>query len=176
MTQITIPAIAEDGTLYPIEKMEAHRQGTLHIAISVFVFNASGELLIQRRADTKYHCGGLWANTCCSHPHWDEDIAASAHRRMGEELGATLPLQPIGIVTYKADVGGGLTEHERVHMFTGTADTANWQPKPNADEVAEVRWISLPTLQHEIVDSPELFTPWFKLYVERWADLWAPAA
>lgn len=176
MTHITIPAIADDGTLYPIEKMRAHELGALHIAISVFAFNPAGELLIQQRAHDKYHCGGLWANTCCSHPHWEEDIAASAHRRMGEELGATLPLEPIGIVTYKADVGGGLTEHERVHMFTGTVDPAHWDLTPNPEEVAQTRWIAMPALEREMRDSPQNFTPWFKLYVERWADLWAPAA
>lgn len=176
MTHITIPAIADDGSLYPIEKMKAHEVGALHIAISIFVFSPAGDLLIQQRAHDKYHCGGLWANTCCSHPHWDEDIAASAHRRMGEELGGTLPLQPIGIVTYKADVGGGLTEHERVHMFTGTVDPAQWTFRANPEEVAQTRWIAMADLQREIAESPAQFTPWFRLYVERWSDLWAPAA
>ena len=154
MTQITIPAIADDGTLYPMEKLRAHELGVLHLAISVFVFSPAGELLIQRRAHDKYHCGGLWANTCCSHPHWNEDIAACAHRRLQDELGASLPLQPIGMVEYRADVGNGLTEHERVHMFTGTADPDMFQLVLNSDEVAETRWVSIAELQKEMAQTP----------------------
>lgn len=176
MTKITIPAIADDGSLYPIEKLKAHELGVLHLAISVFVFSPAGELLIQRRAVGKYHCGGLWANTCCSHPHWEEDIATCAHRRLQDELGTTLPLQPIGIVEYRADVGHGLTEHERVHMFNGTTDPNALQLVLNAKEVAETRWVSMDTLQKEMTANPEAFTPWFRLYLERWSDLWAPAA
>ncbi|MFN3170120.1 MAG: isopentenyl-diphosphate Delta-isomerase [Hyphomicrobiales bacterium] len=174
--QITIPAIAEDGSLYPIEKLRAHELGVLHLAISAFVFSPRGELLIQRRAYEKYHCGGLWANTCCSHPHWQEDIADCAHRRMQEELGITLPLEPIGEVTYRADVGGGLTEHEHVHMFKGIADPQTWIPKPNPDEIAELRWVSMDRLFAENEQNPEHFTPWFRLYIQRWSDVWAPAA
>lgn len=176
MPQITIPAIADDGSLYPIEKLRAHELGVLHLAISVFVFSPSGELLIQRRAPEKYHCGGLWANTCCSHPHWQEDIAACADRRMHEELGISLPLQPIGKVTYRADVGGGLIEHERVQMFKGTADPATWIPKPNPEEIAELQWVSMDWLIEAVDTESETFTPWFKLYVQRWRAVWAPAA
>lgn len=175
-SQITIPAIAEDGSLYPIEKLRAHELGVLHLAISAFVFSPKGELLIQRRAREKYHCGGLWANTCCSHPHWQEDIADCAHRRMQEELGITLPLEPIGEVTYRADVGDGLTEHEHVHMFKGIADPQTWIPKPNPDEIAELRWVSMDRLFADNEQNPEHFTPWFRLYIQRWSDVWAPAA
>ena len=176
MTDIIIPAIAEDGTLFPIEKLEAHKKGQFHLAISVFVFSPDGKLLIQRRADGKYHCGGLWANTCCSHPHWEEDIAACAHRRLQEELGFTLPLRAIGQVDYRADVGNGLIEHERVHMFAGEADPATLSPVLDPEEVAELRWVDLADLRRELIEKPADFTPWFTLYVERWSDLWAPAA
>jgi isopentenyl-diphosphate delta-isomerase len=176
MPQITIPAIAEDGSLYPIEKLRAHQLGVLHLAISAFVFSPKGELLIQRRAEEKYHCAGLWANTCCSHPHWQEDIAACAHRRLEEELGISLPLQPIGQVTYRADVGGGLIEHERVHMFKGMADPASLVPNPDPKEIADLRWVPMEWLFAQMKHDPEQFTPWFRLYIERWSDLWAPAA
>ncbi|MEM6711216.1 MAG: isopentenyl-diphosphate Delta-isomerase [Pseudomonadota bacterium] len=176
MQPILIPAIAEDGSLFPIEKMEAHLQGQLHLAISVFVFSPKGELLIQRRAASKYHCGGMWANTCCSHPNWQEEVSAAADRRMDEELGVYVHLNKIGVVEYRAAVGQGLIEHERVHMFSGTADPASLALKPNPDEVDETRWVSLAWLKTAIEKTSEDFSPWFKLYVERWQDVWAPAA
>ncbi len=176
MAQIMIPAIADDGSFYPIEKMEAHELGLLHLAISVFVFNPKGELLIQQRAKDKYHCGGQWANTCCSHPYWGESVADCAHRRLREELGVGLPLNPIGTVTYRADVGNGLTEHERVHMFTATAQPNDWVPRPNPDEVADVRWVSMEWLSDTLANNPETLTPWFRIYIKDWTDVWAPAA
>lgn len=173
---ITIPAIAEDGSLFPIEKMQAHREGQLHLAISVFVLAGNGDLLIQQRALTKYHCGAQWANTCCSHPHWGEDVTMAANRRLGEELGINVPLDPIGVIEYRADVGQGLVEHERVHMFRGFAEPDSLTPELNGDEVAQIRWVSLPKLEQEIAETPESFTPWFKIYVRNFMDLWSNAA
>src|SRR5262245_60925262 len=116
--QSLIPAIARDGTLFAVGKMDAHRRGQKHLAVSVFVF-AGDAMLIQRRADGKYHCGGLWANTCCTHPHWGETTSDCAHRRLVEELGLKLPLFLRSVVEYRADVGSGLVENERVHVFRG---------------------------------------------------------
>jgi len=165
-----IPAIAEDGSLYRIEKMEAHRQGVLHLAISVFIFDGDA-MLVQRRADSKYHCGGQWANTCCSHPHWDESAPDAAHRRLGEELGCALPLRDCGETTYRADVGGGLWEHERVTLFRGDSARGALALAPNPDEVSEVRWASVAALRAEAAATPETITPWFRLYLERWETL-----
>ncbi len=165
-----IPAIADDGSLYKIEKMEAHRQGALHLAISVFIFDGD-EMLIQRRADGKYHCGGMWANACCSHPHWDESAEDAASRRLGEELGCRLPLQKVGVTEYRADVGGGLWEHERVTMFRGDSARDDLALDLNPAEVSDVRWASVPALRREIADAPETITPWFRIYLERWEHL-----
>jgi isopentenyl-diphosphate Delta-isomerase len=173
---ITIPAIAADGRLYPMEKLEAHRHGALHLAISVFVLSHDGRLLIQQRALDKYHCGGLWANTCCSHPHWGEPIQTAAERRMDEELGACPPLRPVAIVQYHADVGGGLIEHERVHMFVGKVEPDDLLLRPDPAEVAAIRWISQHDLQAELSAAPQHFAPWFALYIQRWMALWAPTA
>ena len=176
MTEITIPAIAADGSLFPIEKMRAHRLGQLHLALSVFVFSPDGSLLIQRRAEGKYHCAGQWANTCCSHPHWGEPLADAAARRTLEELGFCLPLAPIGMVDYRADVGGGLIEHERVHLFRGTAAPDRLALRPDPAEVSETAWVTMPALRESMNADPASFTPWFRIYVDRWLDLWAPAA
>ena len=170
MSAQMIPAIAGDGSLYQIEKMEAHRQGALHLAISVFVFDGD-EMLIQRRADGKYHCGGMWANTCCSHPHWDESADDAAARRMVEELGASLPLHRAGETTYRADVGAGLWEHERVTMYRGDIARGDLVMDLNPDEVSEVRWASIDALRAEVEADPSRITPWFRIYLDRWETL-----
>lgn len=164
-----IPAIGPDGTLYRIGKLEAHRLGALHLAISVFVFDGP-LLLIQRRALSKYHCGGLWANTCCTHPHWGESQASAASRRLREELGIDLSLEETRTVEYEADVGNGLREHERVSMYVGKADRHRLAVKPDPDEVCEFRWVSAAALKAEIAAMPERFTPWFRIYLERYPN------
>ena len=164
-----IPGIAADGALYPIDKMDAHRHAALHLAVSVFVM--SGEkLLLQRRALAKYHCGGMWANTCCSHPHWGEAPADSAVRRLREELGVVLPLEACNIVEYKARVTDGLWEHERVHIFRGEA-APTIEIRPDASEVLETRWASVEELSRDVRINAERYAPWFRIYLERWSEL-----
>lgn len=171
MTQpVIIPAIAKDGSLYPVEKLAAHRDALFHLAVSVFVFSGD-RLLIQRRALSKYHCGGQWANTCCTHPHWDEDARQSAERRLFEELGFTIALQERRIVEYSADVGNGLHEHELVTMFVADTDASTLVIRPNPDEVCETRWITAAALAEEVAADPQAFTPWFRIYLERFPDL-----
>lgn len=167
---IMIPAIRADGTLFPIEKIEAHRIGQHHLAISVFVFDCD-YLLIQRRAKDKYHCGGLWANTCCTHPHWGETASNAASRRLDEELGFSLPMAHRRTVEYSADVGGGLWERERVDMFRAEADRTALKIPFNHDEVCETRWIRADELRQDIVDNPGAYTPWFRIYVNRFPEL-----
>ncbi len=168
-----IPGVAADGGLYPIEKLEAHRRGALHLAVSVFVFDGDA-LLIQQRAASKYHCPLQWANTCCTHPHWGESLAASAHRRVREELGFEAALTPGATIDYEADVGGGLREHERVTIFMGRADRAALTAQPDREEVAAVRWAAPADLAAEAVAAPDRFAPWFRIYLHRWADLGLP--
>lgn len=169
MDEIMIPAIDAQGGLYPVEKLDAHRRGLKHLAISAFVFDGE-HLLIQRRADGKYHCGGLWANTVCTHPHWGEPPELCAARRLREELGISVPLAMTGIAEYRAEVGNGLIEHEVVHMFRGSARRDRLVPIPDPNEVAETRWASASDLRAEIAAMPERFTPWFRIYVDRWPD------
>lgn len=166
---ILIPAIAADGSLYRIEKMEAHRRGDLHLAVSVFAFRA-GRLLVQRRALGKYHSGGQWANTVCTHPHWGEAPDASARRRLREELGVVADVRATATIEYRADVGAGLIEHERVQVFRADlADGARLDPDP--DEVSEIAWAEPDELARRALDEPEAFAPWFRIYLRRWAEL-----
>ena len=158
-----------DGTLTSVEKLEVHQRGLRHMAISVFVMDGS-RVLIQRRALTKYHTPGLWANTCCTHPRWGEDPADCAVRRLREELGIIgLALTRAGGVEYRADVGNGLIEHEVVDIFTASA-TDNLSIAPNPDEVMDTRWVSLADLTQETNAHPDRFTPWLRIYLAEHQD------
>ncbi|MGR3541769.1 MAG: isopentenyl-diphosphate Delta-isomerase [Hasllibacter sp.] len=153
-----------DGALVPVDKLEVHRRGLRHPAVSVFV-TRRGETLLQRRAAGKYHTPGLWANACCTHPAWDEAPAACAARRLDEELGVRgLDLRHAGQVEYRADVGGGLTEHEVVEVFTAEAPDG-LAPAPNPDEVQEVRWMPLPALMRDVAERPAPYVPWLRIYL-----------
>ncbi len=168
--EIIIPAIAEDGSLFPIEKMEAHRTDQQHLAISVFVFSGS-KLLIQQRAASKYHCPGKWANTCCSHPHWGETVEHAATRRIGEELGIAVPLNKTSVFEYRADVGAGLIENERVHVFAGHTDEAALALNLNAEEVSATRWVEVSELSALLAQQPDDICPWFAIYISNWDEL-----
>jgi isopentenyl-diphosphate delta-isomerase len=167
MTQTLIPAWTGD-TLQPVEKLEAHIRGLKHKAISVFVLRGD-EILIQRRAMGKYHTPGLWANTCCTHPQWQEASLDCAHRRLNEELGITgLTLNYRDRVEYRADVGGGLIEHEVVDIFVAEVDEAPALAL-NPDEVMATRWVRYRTLMQEVVNEPNRFTPWLRIYLDTYA-------
>lgn len=169
MTDIMIPAWI-DGTLQPVEKLDAHLRGLRHKAVSVFVM-AGDAMLIQRRALGKYHTPGLWANTCCTHPEWEEQDAICAVRRLQEELGIT-DVRPLhrGQVEYRADVGGGLIEHELVEVFVIEA-TRDLPLALNPDEVMDTRWVTLEQLRRDLETTPEIFTPWLHIYMAQHSAL-----
>jgi isopentenyl-diphosphate Delta-isomerase len=169
MTIGLIPAVNADGSLYPIEKLDAHKRAIPHLAISIFVFDGDC-MLLQRRALTKYHCGGQWANTCCSHPHWGETLEASANRRLFEELGFHLLLTPGRKVEYRADVGQGLTEHEHVTFYLGHADRSRLVFTANPAEVMETHWATYREVAEGIAAAPEHYAPWFRIYMERFPE------
>jgi isopentenyl-diphosphate Delta-isomerase len=154
-----------DNEIGLMEKMEAHEKALLHRAFSVFVFNKKGELLLQQRALHKYHSGGLWTNTCCSHPRKGEEVIQSAHRRLMEEMGFDCELELKHKFIYKAPFTNGLTEHELDYIFTGEYEVA---PNPNPDEVASYRWIEMAQLQKEIEEHPENFTVWFRIILDQY--------
>ena len=153
----------EDNPIGEAEKMLAHQQGLLHRAFSVFVFHhpekGEPELLIQQRQSNKYHCGGLWTNTCCSHPAPGETIIEAANRRLFEEMGMQTTLKDVGGFHYVAKFENGLTENEMDHVLIGFSDEKT--TAPNSEEVQAVRWIALSELLQELLDAPKSFTPWF---------------
>jgi isopentenyl-diphosphate delta-isomerase len=144
------------------EKLAAHRAGTLHRAFSVFVFDASGRLLLQRRAAGKYHSGGLWSNTACGHPRPGEGTLSAARRRLREEMGVECGLRDAFGFVYRAEVGGALVEHEFDHVFVGEyAD----DPAPDEAEVEGWKWIALDDLRGELARAPEAYSAWLRLVV-----------
>lgn len=144
-------------------KLEAHEQGLLHRAFSVFLFDDRNRLLLQRRALTKYHSGGLWANSCCGHPRLDEPIVEAAVRRTREELGLTADLHEGFRFRYRADLDNGLIENELVHMMFGRR-AGPLAPEPS--EVSRLRWMCLDALARDVARTPSVYAPWLRLYVE----------
>lgn len=159
-----------EGRLTPVGKLAAHQKGLRHKAVSVFVIDGP-RVLIQQRAAGKYHTPGLWANTCCTHPRWEEDPATCAIRRLREELGiAGLYPALVGQVEYRAEVGQGLIEHELVDIFVAEADV-RLSVTPNPAEVQAVRWVDLYDLSAEVLRDPAPFTPWLQIYLRDHLDL-----
>ncbi|MBL0129482.1 MAG: isopentenyl-diphosphate Delta-isomerase [Flavobacteriales bacterium] len=153
----------EDHELGAMEKLSAHREGLLHRAFSVFIFNTKGDLLLQQRALDKYHSAGRWSNTCCGHPRPGETVKAAAERRLDEEMGLGSELQPTFHFVYSTELGDGMKEHELDHVLIGISDS---DPTPDPQEAVDWRWVSRNELQREMKSHPGLFTAWFPLCLE----------
>lgn len=151
----------QTGTM---EKLEAHRRGLLHRAFSVFIFNSKGELLLQKRAEGKYHSAGLWTNTCCSHPRPGESVEEAAKRRLKEEMGMECELKKEFFFIYNIEFKNGLKEHELDYILTGYCDDP---PLLNPEEASEWKYISPKDLISEIKKYPENYTEWFKMIAEK---------
>jgi len=149
-----------DNEIGLMEKLEAHEKGLLHRAFSVLIFNSKGEILLQKRADCKYHSAGLWTNTCCSHPQANESIEEASRRRLMEEMG--IDLQPFFAFKflYKVKLDNELTEHELDHVFFGIYDGL---PALNENEASDYKFMNVAALKKEMIKNPEQFTHWFKL-------------
>jgi len=143
-----------------MSKLEAHQKGELHRAFSVFIFNDEHEMLLQRRAADKYHSGGLWTNTCCSHPFPGEETATAAVRRLGEEMGFTTDLEFVTSFIYKAELDQGLHEHEFDHVYIGRYNAA---PDPDPNEASEWKYMGLDALEQDLAANPERYTVWFRI-------------
>ncbi|GEJ47252.1 MULTISPECIES: isopentenyl-diphosphate Delta-isomerase [unclassified Chryseobacterium] len=167
MEEFVVLVNPQDEVLGLMEKQQAHINGLLHRAFSVFLFNSKGEMLLQKRASGKYHSPNQWTNAVCSHPRKGETYHAGAVRRLREELGIEAELSEKFNFIYKADVGGGLWEHELDYVFTGDY---NDEFHLNPDEVSEVRFVTMENLDQEIKDTPESFTEWFKIILKEYKE------
>jgi isopentenyl-diphosphate delta-isomerase len=154
----------QDRVVGTAGKMQAHREALLHRACSVVVFNSRGEILLQRRSLEKYHSGGLWSNTCCTHPRPDESPPAAAARRLIEEMGFSCVLVPAFSFLYRAELDEGLVEHEFDHVFLGRIDA---KPLPDSREVWEWRWQTPELVRRDLVQRPKAYTAWFAPLFDR---------
>jgi isopentenyl-diphosphate delta-isomerase len=154
----------QDNDIGVMEKIRAHREGRLHRAFSVFIFNTRNELLLQQRALSKYHSGGLWTNTCCSHPRPNETVKDAAHRRLFEEMGISCELSIKTSFIYQTPFENGLTEHELDYVLTGTIRT---EPNINPEEVHAYRWSAMDEVKRDVALHPEAYTSWFRIALER---------
>lgn len=143
-------------------KLDTHREGALHRAFSIFLFRQDGAVLLQRRAEVKYHSRGLWANTCCGHPRPGEKLADAAARRLDEELGVSAPLRYGFPARYRAELDNGMIENEIAHLFFAVADVT---PRPNPDEVDAVCWAGLDSLIDSARKSPDHYAAWLRHYL-----------
>lgn len=152
----------QDNAIGQAEKLYVHQQGKLHRAFSIFVFrqnNGSTEILLQQRHNDKYHCGGLWTNTCCGHPRIGENITAAAERRLYEEMGLHTQLTLIGSFYYCANCNNNLVEHELDHVLIGNYHNEIIQV--NSQEIQDFRWLTIDEIDQELQHFPSNFTPWF---------------
>jgi isopentenyl-diphosphate delta-isomerase len=165
MTERVILVDTNDKQIGTEEKLRAHQLGLLHRAFSIFVFNTNGELLLQQRAHTKYHTGGLWTNTCCSHPSPGEELEAAVHRRLQDEMGFDCPVTEAFSFVYRTTFESDkLIEHEFDHVFIGVSDT---KPVPNPAEVDAVAYRPVDVITTDIAKHPERYTFWFKQALDR---------
>jgi len=153
----------QDNEIGVMDKLEAHQKGLLHRAFSVFVFNKKNEMLLQKRAVEKYHSGGLWTNSCCSHPAENETVLNAGHRRLKEEMNYQCDLHEGFHFIYKVALDNDLTEYELDHVLIGLS---NDNPIINPEEASDFKWISIPQVLKEIEDRPSDFTFWFKVIMK----------
>lgn len=157
----------QDNVIGSEEKLRAHEKGLLHRAFSIFVVNNHDELLLQKRASSKYHSPSLWSNTCCSHPGPEETLEEAAHNRLAMEMGFDCPLKKLFVFSYRVKFENGLEEHEIDHVFLGRYNEA---PIPNRTEVEDWKWEKLDDIKRKVEEQPEDFTYWFNHIFQRFYE------
>jgi len=164
MSNIYIPLVDEnDNIIGKQEKIKAHQKGQLHRAFSILIFDDDGKLLLQQRAENKYHCGGLWSNSCCSHPNYGEDMQTAIYRRLQEEMGFDCKMVKKFDFIYRKEFENWLIEHELDYVYVGTY---NWKVNPNSNEVQDYKWVDLDELRYDMQDNPKTYTYWFHKIME----------
>lgn len=153
----------KDNAVGTMEKMAAHREGRLHRAFSVLIFNSKGEMLLQKRASSKYHSGGLWTNACCSHPNPGEKVEDATRRRLNEEMGIEANPKFSYSFIYRAPLDKDLIEHEFDHVYTAVFDG---QPAVNPEEVEDWKFVPIDWLKRDVQAHPDHYTYWFRLIMD----------
>ena len=164
MEEMVILVDDQNKEIGVMEKLEAHIQGDLHRAISVFIFNGKGEMLLQKRAANKYHSGRLWTNACCSHPKPGEKTLSAARRRLKEEMNMKEELKFLHSFRYLANFDNGLIEHELDHLYFGITDNL---PVLNPEEASDWKYMNLEDIRADLEANPCLYSEWFKLSFEQ---------
>lgn len=154
----------EDNEIGTEEKLKVHIEGMLHRAFSILIYNSNGEMLIHKRAKDKYHCGGLWTNTCCSHQKQRDSLKKDIHGRLIEELGFDCELKKIFKFHYKKEFENGLIENEIDYVFVGVYDG---KVIPNPKEVEDYKWVNIGWLKKDVLINPDKYTFWFKEIMKR---------
>ena len=155
---------SQDQVLGTMPKMEAHEKGILHRAFSVFILDLDNRILLQKRAQNKYHSPNLWTNTCCSHQRLNESSLEAGRRRLIEEMGIDLELEEIFTFKYKAPFNNGLTEHELDHVLVGYT---NKTPIINPSEVSDWKWVNIDLVHKDLIVNPNDYTIWFKIVFDK---------
>lgn len=162
-TEYVVLVDEQDHEVGTMEKMQAHREGKLHRAVSVIIFNSKKQMLLQKRAAIKYHSAHLWSNTCCSHPRPGEKTLDAAKRRLYEEMGLQCELKEMFNLTYNLKLDSDLNEHEFDHVFAGISDDV---PLPDPMEVSDWKYVNVDVIKEELKQDPAQFSGWFKLLFE----------
>lgn len=168
MHDMVILVNEQDDVIGYMKKMEAHKMGLLHRAFSILIFDSEKKLLMHQRAKSKYHSGGLWTNSCCSHQHQDEDTLAAGHRRLLEEMGFDCDLEERFSFLYKAEMESGLTEHEYDHVLVGRYEGS---VDINPHEVEDYEWVSWEELSERLRNEPQAYTAWFHFIYKRISEI-----
>lgn len=167
MNDLLILVDENDNEVGVMDKLTVHQTSSLHRAFSVFIFNSAGQLLLQQRADEKYHSAGLWSNTCCSHPVKGEDMSETIARRLDEEMGMQCEVEFKFSFIYRTELENGLSEHEFDHVYFGMTDDL---PQPNPHEVKNWTYISLGELEDQIKLNPSKYSAWLKICLPKVSD------
>lgn len=148
------------------EKLKIHQEGKLHRSFSIFIFNSKDQMLLQKRAKTKYHSPSLWSNACCSHPKPNKELLDEAKRRLKEEMRFACDLKESFSFVYKVKVED-LIEYEFDHVFLGKFDGS---PRPDKVEVGDWKWVTFREVKKDVEENPENYTPWFKILLDKVYD------
>ena len=151
-------------------KSQVHSLRTpLHLAFSLYLFDADDRLLLTRRALGKRTWPGVWTNTCCGHPAPGEDMEDAVRRRVQQELG--LELSDLTCVlpdfAYTAVDASGIMENEICPVYRARTVHPRLDPSPNPAEVMDWKWGAWPDVVSAVGATPFVFSPWSVLQVGR---------